>query len=215
MSHTSYKSAKTRLQRSELAVPGSSPKMFEKALNSEADYIFLDLEDAVSPNDKVTARENVIRALKDLDWRGHGKTISVRINGLDTHYMYRDVIEIVEVCPRLDMILIPKVGTAEDVYAVDMLVTQIEDAIGRTNRIGFEILIETALGMANVEQIAKASRRIEAMSFGVADYAASTRARTTVIGGVHHESVVLADAKEGNENREVFGLIPGMPHRQG
>ena len=94
MSHTSYKSATTRLQRSELAVPGSSPKMFEKALNSSADYIFLDLEDAVSPNDKVSARENVIKALKELDWKGHGKTISVRINGLDTHYMYRDVVEL-------------------------------------------------------------------------------------------------------------------------
>ena len=94
MSHTSYNNAQSRLQRSELAVPGSSPKMFEKALNSEADYIFLDLEDAVSPNDKESARENVIKALKDLDWRGAGKTISVRINGLDTHYMYRDVVEL-------------------------------------------------------------------------------------------------------------------------
>ena len=94
MSHTSYPNARTRLQRSELAVPGSSPKMFEKALNSEADFVFLDLEDAVSPNDKISARENVIKALKEMDWRGKGKTISVRINGLDTHYMYRDVVEI-------------------------------------------------------------------------------------------------------------------------
>ena len=94
MSHQFYKPAKSRLQRSELAVPGSSPKMFEKALNSKADYIFLDLEDAVSPNDKESARENVIKALKDLDWRGAGKTISVRINGLDTHYMYLSLIHI-------------------------------------------------------------------------------------------------------------------------
>ncbi len=75
MSHTSYPNAKSRLQRSELAVPGSSPKMFEKALNSDADYIFLDLEDAVSPNDKITARENVIQALKELDWKGKGKIL--------------------------------------------------------------------------------------------------------------------------------------------
>ncbi len=106
MSFKYYKPAKSRLQRSELAVPGSSPKMFEKALNSSADYVFLDLEDAVSPNDKVTARENTIKALKDFDWRGKGKTISVRINGLDTHYMYRDLVDIREVliaCPSMEL----------------------------------------------------------------------------------------------------------------
>jgi malyl-CoA/(S)-citramalyl-CoA lyase len=108
--------------------------------------------------------------------------------------MYRDVVDIVEACPRLDMLLIPKVGVAADVYALDMLVTQIEAAKKRTKRIGFEVLIETALGMANVEAIAQASRRLEAMSFGVADYAASTRARTTVIGGVNPDYGVLADA---------------------
>ena len=206
MSFYSVEQSRPRLHRSELAVPGSRPEMFEKAAKSDADVIFLDCEDAVAPDDKVDARKNIVSGLSEVDW--NKKTMMVRINGLDTHYMYRDVIEIVEACPRLDMILIPKVGTAEDVYAVDMLVTQIEDAMGRTNRIGFEILIETALGMANVERIAKASRRIEAMSFGVADYAASTRARTTVIGGVHHESVVLADAKDGNETREVFWTDP-------
>src|SRR6202044_2427757 len=116
-----------------------------------------------------------------------------RINGLDTHYMYRDVVDVVEACPRLDMILIPKVGVAADVYAVDMLVTQIETAKRRTKRLGLEVLIETALGMANVEAIAQSSKRLEAMSFGVADYAASTRARTTVIGGVNPDYGVLAD----------------------
>ena len=117
MSHKYYKPAKSRLHRSELAVPGSNPKMFEKALNSEADYVFLDLEDAVSPNDKIAARENTIKALKEINWREKGKTISVRINGLDTHYMYRDVIDIVEqVGDKVDTILIPKAGTASDVY---------------------------------------------------------------------------------------------------
>ena len=96
MSHQYYNPARTRLQRSELAVPGSSPKMFEKALNSNADYIFLDLEDAVSPNDKLPARKNIIKALNEINWREKGKTISVRINSLDTHYMYRDVIDIME-----------------------------------------------------------------------------------------------------------------------
>ena len=127
MSHQYYKSAKSRLQRSELAVPGSSPKMFEKALNSNADYIFLDLEDAVSPNDKISARQNVIKALKEINWREKGKTISVRINSLDTHYMYSDLVEIVEqVGDKVDTILVPKTGTASDVYMVDCLLAQIE-----------------------------------------------------------------------------------------
>ena len=206
MSFYCVEQARPRLHRSELAVPGSRPEMFEKAAKSNADVIFLDCEDAVAPDDKISARNNIVKGLSEVDW--NNKTMMVRINGLDTHYMYRDVIEILEACPRLDMLLIPKVGTPEDVYAVDMLVTQIEDATGRTNRVGFELLIETALGMANVEQIAKASRRLEAMSFGVADYAASTRARTTVIGGVHHESVVLADAIEAGQTREVFWTDP-------
>ena len=131
----------------------------------------------------------------------------VRINGLDTHYMYRDVVDIVEACPRLDMILIPKVGVPADVYAIDMMVTQIENAAQRTKRIGFEVLIETALGMANVEAIAQSSKRLEAMSFGVADYAASTRARTTVIGGVNKDSGVLTD-KDDSGNRLYFWTDP-------
>ena len=186
MSHTSYENARARVQRSELAVPGSSPKMFEKALNSPADFIFLDLEDAVSPNDKVTARENVIKALKEMDWRGNGKTISVRINGLDTHYMYRDVVEIMcQVGEFVDTLLIPKVGVSGDVYMVDCMVNQIEQERGLENKVGLECLIETALGMVNIEEIAQSSKRLEALHFGVADYAASLRARTVVIGGLN------------------------------
>tara|TARA_Y100000748_G_scaffold238271_1_gene202331 strand:- start:675 stop:1616 length:942 start_codon:yes stop_codon:yes gene_type:complete len=186
MSHTSYENARARVQRSELAVPGSAPKMFEKALNSEADFIFLDLEDAVSPNDKVSARENVIKALKEMDWRGHGKTISVRINGLDTHYMYRDVVEIMcQAGEFVDTLLIPKVGVSGDVYMVDCMVNQIEQERGLKNKVGLECLIETALGMVNIEEIAQSSKRLEALHFGVADYAASLRARTVVIGGLN------------------------------
>jgi malyl-CoA/(S)-citramalyl-CoA lyase len=194
MSFTLIDQATPRLHRSELAVPGSNESLFEKSAKSAADIIFLDCEDAVAPDDKEKARKNIIQGLNEVDWGT--KTMMVRINGLDTHYMYRDVVDIVEACPRLDMILIPKVGTAQDVYAVDMLVTQIEAAKKRTKRIGFEILIETALGMANVETIAQSSKRNEAMSFGVADYAASTRARTTVIGGVHPDYGVLTDKNE-------------------
>ena len=186
MSHQYYKPAKSRLQRSELAVPGSSPKMFEKALVSAADYIFLDLEDAVSPNDKISARANVIKALNEMNWRENGKTISVRINSLDTHYMYSDLVEIVEQAgENVDTILIPKAGTASDVYMVDCLLTQIETNKNLKNKIGIECLIETALGMSNIKEIAKSSERLEALHFGVADYAASLRARTVVIGGLN------------------------------
>jgi len=186
MSFQFYKSAKVRLQRSELAVPGSSPQMFEKALNSNADYIFLDLEDAVSPNDKISARENVITALKEINWRDKGKTISVRINSLDTHYMYRDVIEIMEsVGEKIDTLLIPKVGSSSDIYMVDCLISQIEESKKYTKKVGLECLIETALGMSNIKEIAKSSERLEALHFGVADYAASLRARTVIIGGLN------------------------------
>ncbi len=199
MSHTIIEQARPRLQRSMLAVPGSNPGFIEKAASSAADLVFLDLEDAVAPSEKDAARRNVIAALNDLDWGS--KTLQVRINGLDTHYMYRDVIEVVEACPRLDMLLIPKVGVSADVYALDLLVTQIELAQGRAKKIGFEVLIETALGMANVEAIAQSSKRLEAISFGLGDYAASTRARTTVIGGVNPDYGVLTGA-DGDAGRE-------------
>ena len=186
MSHKFYKPSRSRLQRSELAVPGSSPKMFEKALNSDADYVFLDLEDAVSPNDKVAARANVVKALNEINWRNKGKTISVRINSLDTHYMYSDLVELVEQAGKnIDTVLVPKAGTASDVYMVDCLLTQIETNKKIENKIGIECLIETALGMSNIKEIAKSSERLEALHFGVADYAASLRARTVVIGGLN------------------------------
>ena len=188
MSHKIYEQTSRRVQRSELAVPGSNPKMFEKALNSDVDFVFLDLEDAVAPDDKVEARKNVIDALNDLDWQGNGKTVSVRINSIDTHYMYRDVIEVVEQAgENLDTILLPKAGTASDIYMLSAMLNQIETSKNLKKRIGIEILIETTLGMANVMDIAKKGReeRLEAMHFGVADYTASCRARTTVIGGLN------------------------------
>ena len=201
MSFTIVEQAHARLNRSELAVPGSNTSLFEKAAKSAADVIFLDLEDAVAPDDKEQARKNVIQAINDIDWGT--KTLSMRINGLDTHYMYRDVVDVLEKTKgRLDMIMIPKVGTAADVYAVDMLVTQIEDAKKRKKRIGFEHIIETALGMANVDAIAAASKRNESLHFGVADYAASTKARTTVIGGPNALYGVLTDKEEGKKKRD-------------
>ncbi|MCW5749727.1 MAG: CoA ester lyase [Alphaproteobacteria bacterium] len=195
MSFTQAEPAPARLNRSELAVPGINPKLFEKAARSEADVVFLDLEDAVAPDDKAEARRNVIRAIDEVDWGA--KTLSVRINGLDTPFMYRDVVDVLEQAgERLDLIMIPKVGTAADVYALDMLVTQIEQATGRSKRIGFELIIETALGMQNIHRIAAASRRNESLHFGVADYAASTKAKTVNIGGPNPLYGVLTDRSE-------------------
>jgi malyl-CoA/(S)-citramalyl-CoA lyase len=186
MSFTRHEPARQRLQRSELAVPASRPELFGKAVISDADYVFLDLEDAVAPAEKEGARAHAIAALRDHDWRGRGKTVSLRINGLDTHYMYRDVVDVIESAgDRLDTVLIPKVGVPADVYMVDALLTQIEEARGFEEPIGIEVLIETALGMSNVEAIAASSPRLEAMHFGVADYAASVRARTVSIGGLN------------------------------
>ena len=199
MSFTLVEQARPRLHRSELAVPGTQDQMFSKAATGDADIIFLDCEDAIAPDDKERARANIVAGLNEVDWGA--KTMMVRINGLDTHYWYRDVVDIVENCPRLDMILIPKVGVAADVYAVDALVSSIEMAKKRDKRLGFEILIETALGMVNCDEIAKASRRNEAMSFGIADYVASTRARSTSIGGVHPDYGVLSDKDEAQPER--------------
>ena len=186
MSFTQPKPARARVQRCELAVPASSVKMIEKSADSDADFVFLDLEDAVAPGDKVQARKNAIEAVNGIDWAGKGKTIAVRINGLDTHFMYRDVIDLVEQAgSKLDTIFIPKAGVPSDVYMVDALLTQIEEAKGFENKIAIEAIIETTLGMANVEAIAQSSPRLEALHFGVADYSASCRARTVNIGGLN------------------------------
>lgn len=195
MSFTVAEPAPARLNRSEQAVPGSNTRFLEKAAAGDADIVFLDLEDAVAPSEKAQARKNIIEAVNDLDWGG--KTISVRINGLDTHYMYQDVIQIMEnAVDKIDLIMIPKAGTAADIYAVDMLCTQIEQAKGWTKKVGFEMIIETALGMQNVHEIAAASKRNESLHFGVADYAASTKARTVGIGGPNPNYGVLTDTLE-------------------
>ncbi|TVS03359.1 MAG: CoA ester lyase [Rhodobacteraceae bacterium] len=190
MSHSLFPLRRQRLQRSTLAVPASNVTMIEKAAGSAADVVFLDLEDAVAPPEKAQARKNAIAALNEIDWEAKGKTVSVRINGLDTGYMYRDVVDIMEQAgDRVHMLLIPKLGVVSDLYMVDALVNQIEQACGLTRRVGLEALIETALGMANVGEIARyaatSDSRLEALHFGVADYAASMRARTVNIGGLN------------------------------
>ena len=200
MSFTSIPSKPTRVNRSQLFVPGSKPDLFKKASESNADIICLDLEDAVAPQDKDAAKQNVIKALNDHDFGT--KTISVRINGLDTHYCYRDVVDLMEnTGERLDLIMIPKVGVPEDVYAIDMLVTQIEDKTNREKKIGFELIVETSMGITNLDRIITGSKRIESLHFGYADYAASVRMRTTNIGGSNQDYSILTD--EINGNREV------------
>jgi malyl-CoA/(S)-citramalyl-CoA lyase len=195
---------KNRLHRSELAVPGSNKRMLEKAPTSGADVVFLDLEDAVAPDDKAQARVNIIEALNTYDWSKCA--VSIRMNGLDTHFAYRDLVDIVEACgDKLDTILIPKVGSAADVYFVATMLSQIEEYKG-FKPINIHILIETALGMANVEEIARACpERMEAMVFGVADYAASVRARTTQIGGANPEYGMLTDPDESGHRAYHWG----------
>jgi citrate lyase subunit beta/citryl-CoA lyase len=171
-----------RLERSELAVPASRSDMIAKALASAADVVFLDLEDAVAPDQKVGARQHVVRAICELDWGG--KPRIYRVNGLDTPFFYRDLIEVVEAAgDRLDLVMIPKVNRPEDVYVVETLLTQIETHRGYDRPIGLEVQIETAEGLLNADRIARASRRVEALIFGPGDYAASIRMPQTAIGG--------------------------------
>ncbi|NPD14241.1 CoA ester lyase [Xinfangfangia sp. D13-10-4-6] len=182
MSFRLQPAAPARPNRCQLFGPGSRPALFEKMAASAADVINLDLEDSVAPQDKDQARQNIIQAVNSIDWGK--KTLSVRINGLDTPWWYRDVVDLLEQAgDRLDQIMIPKVGCAADVYAVDALVTAIERAKGRQKPISFEVIIETAAGIAHVGEIAASSPRLQAMSLGAADFAASMGMQTTGIGG--------------------------------
>ena len=191
-----------RLHRSELCVPGTSPRMLEKAPGLGADVVMLDLEDAVAPDDKPQARANVIDALRELDWSGC--TVTLRINGLDTHYCYRDIVDVVEAGGEwLDTVLVPKASCAGDIHLVATLLTQIEDAMGLEKQIGISALIETAPGMLNLDEIAASCpERMEALIFGVADYAASIQSQTASIGGSDANYAVITDPN-GEPGREL------------
>ena len=170
-----------RLRRSELSTPGSSEKMMVKAAASNADLVFLDLEDSVAPNEKASARAKIVNALNTLDWGN--KTRAVRINNIETEYAYLDIIEVVEQAgDNLDMIIIPKVKSAKDVWWVDVLLTQLETRLGRTKKIALEVLIEEVEAMINAEEIALSSPRLEALIFGPGDYSASQGVDTRAIG---------------------------------
>lgn len=171
-----------RLRRCELSTPGSNEKMIEKALGTAADVVFLDLEDAVAPNQKVEARGKVIQALRSLNWGN--KTRAIRMNNIETEYAYQDVIEVVEKAGEyLDLIIIPKVKAARDVFWVDTLLTQIESRLKMKKKIALEVLIEEVQALINVEKIAKSSPRLEAIIFGPGDFSASQGVRMTTIGG--------------------------------
>ncbi len=178
--------------RCHLFGPGSRPEIFAKMAASAADVVCIDLEDSVAPDDKAQARAAVVEAIGALDWGR--KALAVRINGLDTPWWHHDVIALVEqASDRLDRIMVPKVGCAADLYAVDALVTAAEAAIGRPRRLALEGIIESAAGLAHVEEIAAASPRLVTLTLGAADFAASMGMATTGIGGTQEGYYMLQD----------------------
>ena len=185
----------SRPNRCQLFGPGSRTSLFPKMAASAADVINLDLEDSVAPSDKDQARKNIIAATHDVDWGG--KTLSVRINALDTPYWYKDVVDLLEqASDQLDQIMIPKVGCAADVYAVDALVTAIETAKNRSKPISLEVIIESAAGISHIEEIASSSQRLVAISLGAADFAASMGMQTTGIGGTQENYYMLNEGQK-------------------
>jgi citrate lyase subunit beta/citryl-CoA lyase len=171
-----------RLRRSELSTPGSSPKMMAKAADSAADLVFLDLEDAVAPAEKVGARAHVVDALTSLDWGR--KTRAVRINGVDTIWGVEDLIEVVSGAGHaLDVVIVPKVKRPRDVWFVDTLLSYYETKLGlAVGGIGLELLIEESEALSRVERIAGCCPRIEALILGVGDLSASQGMRLDRIG---------------------------------
>jgi citrate lyase beta subunit len=170
-----------RPERSTLYVPASRPTMIEKAAASDADAVCIDLEDAVAVDEKPASRANVVRAFKELDF---GRKIKAfRINGLDTPFAYRDLIEVVEeVGDRIDVVMMPKAHLPQDVRFVCMLLTQIERAKGFEREIGLEVQIESAKGFMWLREIAEASPRLQALIFGPGDYSATMQMPVANIG---------------------------------
>jgi citrate lyase subunit beta/citryl-CoA lyase len=190
-----------RLRRSELSTPGSNPKMIERAAASEADLVFLDLEDAVAPAEKVPARKHVVEGLNSLDWGR--KTRAVRINGTHTHWCYEDIVEVVTGAgANLDVIIVPKPKAPRDVWFVDTLLTQLEGQLGlEPGRIGLELLIEEAEALARVEKIAACCSRIEALILGFGDFSASQGMRLSLHG--KGEGKYPGDAWHYHRNRMI------------
>ncbi len=165
-----------RRRRSELATPASSEHMCEKAARAGADLVFLDLEDACAPQTKESARSTAVSALTELDW---GTTLrAVRVNGLETQWCHGDIVELVTGARNsLDVIIVPKVRSARDVWWVDVLLSQLEAELRLVRPIALEALIEEAEGLVNAAEIARASPRLAALIFGAGDLSASLRSR--------------------------------------
>jgi len=204
MSFSIVTPAPARLNRSQLFVLANKPATFEAAARSGADVVMFEIEDGVPPAEKPAARQNLIAALNDIDWGR--KSLSVRINGLDTPHMYRDLVDLLEApTERLDLIMIPKAGNRSDVYAVDMLVTQIEAAMRRTKRLAFQLMIETAQGLGNIDEIASASLRNDSLHLGQNDLAASLSARMTKVGGANPDYHILTDTDAAGLRAQHWG----------
>ena len=214
-------SASDRLERSVLIVPGSNPAMIAKAAAAQADAVCIDLEDAVAPDAKAEARGHVVQALNTLDFGG--KLRLVRINGLDTPFAYRDLVEVGESAgANLDLIVVPKVNGRDEVRFVDSFLSQIEAARGLARPIGVEALIETAGGVLNIRKIVTASPRLEALIYGSGDYAASMGMPMETIGGYdandalypghrwHHVMHTLVGAARAHGLRAIDGPFAGI-----
>jgi citrate lyase subunit beta / citryl-CoA lyase len=205
----------TRPRRSCLAVPGSNPRFLEKAKGVDADQVFLDLEDACAPLAKPGARKNIVAALNEGGWGD--KIRVVRVNDWTTHWTYRDVVEVVEGAgDNLDCVMLPKVQNAEQVVALDLLLTQIEKTVGHeVGRIGIEAQIENAQGLIAVDAIAKASPRVETIIFGPADFMASINMKSLVVGeqppgydvgdAYHHILMSILMAARANDKQAIDG----------
>ena len=189
----------TTPRRSLLAVPATSPRFLEKAAQGPADAIFIDLEDAVVPSLKPKARADGIAALNQLDWGERG--VAVRVNGLSTSWGCRDILDVVEACPRLDYILLPKCESPADVHAVEVMIRSAEQAAPRQRKVGIAGLIETPRGVANVEAIAQAGGRLYAMVFGGGDYQLDLGSFQGAVGAPSADYVVLTD-DDGRGARE-------------
>lgn len=215
-----------RLERSVLLVPASNWNMIQKTAGSKADAVCIDLEDAVTVDEKEASRANVVRAYRELDF-GH-KLRMYRINGLDTHYAYRDLIEVVEAAGDcIDLVVVPKVNRPEDIYVVETLLTQIESYKKWAHPIGIEALIETALGCVNIREIAACSTRLEGFIYGPGDYAASVRMPMESIGELDENDAVypghrwhyvmhsMVSAARAYNKRVIDGPFAGIKNAEG
>ena len=215
-----------RLERSVLLVPASNWGMIQKTAAARADAVCIDLEDAVAPDEKEASRANVARAYRNLDFGN--KLRMFRMNGLDTHFAYRDLVEIVEAAgDYIDLVVVPKVNRPEDIYVVETLLGQIESYKSYSRPIGIEALIETALGCLNIREIAACSERLEGFVYGPGDYAASVRMPMESIGEFdendrvypghrwHHIMHSIVSAAKAYNKRAVDGPFAGIKNPEG